>query len=494
MLAGCLALLGAMAAAPELRERDLSALRRSVFRIPRKQLTEYAREFSSRLPVLEIVMDAERLPRPDAESAPALVRVFDRAGTNRLTDLPRALLPFAEVRSRGKSSLRPHFRQKSIRLKILDEKQKPSRFDLCGFPAEDQFALVANAMDRSMARDWIALKLAEPLFAWVPRAKHVEVFVRKPEGWLDAGAYWGVYLAVESATGGRRRIDVGELEMAENPQGLEGGGWVVRRDRTMPGRPGFALEGEEYVVVAPGSRSMTEEALEYIRKDFSRFRAKIRENPPAGDVGEWVDVESFVNMMALQEFTKNRDAFIFSAYYHRAAGGKMVAGPPWDFNLAMGNSEGFTGVEGLIVPGRNLAGDLLRRPEIFRRFRERWKELRAEGGAFSEERVLALAEEAVAEAGPAAERHFGRYPELLSPTKRFVLNVNYGVDSFEENVRIVRDYLVKRGRWLDETLAAMEGPEDLFSEEMERAWAESEALGIGWWREEESAPLGGGMP
>ena len=486
LLAGCVALLGALAAAPKLRERDLSAVRQSVFRIARNHMTEYARNFSSTLPLLEIVVENERLPRPDEDALPALVRVFDRPGTNRLTDMPRALLPFTEVRHRGKTSMHPHFRQKSIRLKILDEKQKPSRFDLCGFPTADEFALVANAMDRSMARDWIALKLAEPLFAWVPRAKHVDVFVHKPGGLLDAGSYWGVYLAMESISSDPRRLDVGKLEAVENPQGLEGGGWVVRRDRMMPGRPGFTLEGEEYVVVTPGSRSMTEEALEFIRADYARFRAKIRENPPVKDIGEWVDVESFVNMIALQEFTKNRDAFIFSAYFQRAPGRRMSAGPPWDFNLAMGNSEEFTGVEGLIVPGRGLAGNLLRRPEIFRRFQERWRELRAPGGSFSEERVLALVDEVVAESGLAAERQFGRYSELRSPTKRFVMNVNYGVDTYEENVRIVRDYLVKRGRWLDEALGAMETPDDLFSEEMARVLEESEALGIGWWREEES--------
>ena len=479
--------------APKLGEQELGNAGASVFRISGRDMSKWAREFETPLPIVEIVVEDVRLPRPDEVAVPALVRVFDRPGIHRLADAPRAVLPFAKVRHRGKTSMHPQFRQKSIRLGVLDEKQRPSRFDLCGFAPDDDFALIACAMDRSLVRDRVARELAAPLFPWVPRSRYVEVFLRRASDRLDEETYRGVYLASETASAGPGRIEAGDLEAVGEFRGLDGGGWAVRRDRAMPGRPGFTIGGEEYQLVSPGGREATAEALDWVRDDFARFRAKIREQATGEDLGEWLDLGTFVDMMLLQELVKNRDAFIFSAYYWRPAGGRMAAGPPWDYNLSMGNSEGFTGPEGLIVPGRELAGNLLRRPEIFGRFCGRWAELRKPGGAFSDGKIEEAVAAAAAEAGPGARRHFARHPELLHPRRKFVLNVNYGADTFEENVRIVREFLLRRARWMDGALGGMAGPDDLFSGEMASALAESEARGIGWWTGEEPPSAEEGM-
>ena len=204
---------------------------------------------------------------------------------------------------------------------------------------------------------------------------------------------------------------------------------------------------------------------------------------------ELLDMDSFVNMLLLQEFTKNVDAFRFSTYFHRAAGGRLVAGPPWDFNLSMGNAVSFASPEGFLLPGFPYAQELLRDERVFGLCRERWKELRREGGAFSDERILELIDEAVGEVGPAAARHFGQYSEMLRPQRTMMFTSTYPVDSFEAHARIVRDFLLRRGRWLDEAWAGMEGPEDLFSEEVAREAQEADAVGTGWWSESGSPPL-----
>ena len=204
---------------------------------------------------------------------------------------------------------------------------------------------------------------------------------------------------------------------------------------------------------------------------------------------ELLDMDSFVNMLLLQEFTKNEDAFQFSTYFHRAAGGRLVAGPPWDFNLAMGNARDFAAPEGFILPGFSYSRELLRDAQLFGLCRERWKELQREGGPISDERILELIDEAVGEVGPAAGRHFGRYPEMLRPQRVLMFTATYPVDSFEAHARIVRDFLLRRGRWLDEAWAGMEGPEDLFSEEMARVEREADGVGTGWWSESGSPPL-----
>ncbi len=490
LLGACMAGLAVLFAVPAAREADLSATRMSTYRLPKRKLAPFARRFSSPLPILEIVIAEESLPAPDQVPIPALMRVFDREGGNRLTDMPRALLPFVWVRHRGASSMHSHYRQHSIRLRIRDEKQKPSRFDLCGLAPDDDFVLIATYSDRSMIRDRMAYELAAPLIPCTPEAKFVEVFVRKAGGRLDEFTYSGIYLAMEQIEAGPHRVAVGPLEMAAWADGLEGGGWILQRDRPSAQPSSFRLGEEAFTIVAPGPRHSTPEAREFVRADFSRFHRMMREDPTNDRLFELLDTDSFVHMMLLQEFVKNRDAYSYSTFFHRAAGGRLVAGPPWDFNLAMGNAQNMTVPEGFILQHYPYAGELLRNPRIFRLYQERWRELRQPGAAFSDERILDLIDRMVAELGPAASRHFGRYPELLWPDYPLIFTTSYPVDSFEKNVRIVRDFLLRRARWMDGALAAMKGPEDLFSGEADRVEAEAEDQRAAWWKESESAPLG----
>ena len=70
-----------------------------------------------------------------------------------------------------------------------------------------------------------------------------------------------------------------------------------------------------------------------------------------------------------------------------------------------------------------------------------------------------------------------------------MFTATYPVDSFGKHVRIVRDFLLRRAHWMDGALAAMKGPEDLFSVEVEQVERNGEAVGTAWWKESESPPL-----
>ena len=491
LLAVSAAALAILTAIPAVRETNLSVSRTSEIRIPKRKLAPFARQFVSTLPILDVVAENDELPGPDVAPAPAVLRVFDRSGENRLLDRPRALLPFTTVRYRGESSMIRQFRQHSIRLQILNGKRKPSRFDLCGLPADDDFALVANYMDKSLIRDRLAYELAAPLLPGTPRGRYAEVFLRKAGAQLDEFTYQGVFLVVQKISAGADRVPVGRLEMAP-PDGLRGGGWIIQGDESSgTNRPSFWLDGGLYSLASPGARDATPEAVAWIRDDFSRFYDVLKADPPDARLFEMVDVESFVRLMLLQELVKNNDAFRWSAYYHRAAGGKLAAGPPWDFNLSLGNSPLRGGPEGFLLPHFPVAGWLLRDPRVFALFRERWRELRLPGAAFSDERIRALVAELAAELGPAADHHFRKYPELLDPSCRYPLTARYEARTFDQHVRIVRDFLLKRAHWLDGALAAAQEPDDLTSPEMEQVVADSRAHGVDWWVEADSPPLQG---
>ena len=489
LLIVCATILVILWAIPAARESDLSVTRMSSFRIPKRKLAPFARQFESPLPVMEIVIASESIPDPGKEAVPALMRVFDRSGGNRLTDPPTALLPFVTVRHRGASSMHSHYRQHSIRLNILDEKQKPSRFNLCGFPPDDDFVLIATCMDRSLIRDRMAYELVRPLIPFTPRAKFVEVFVRQASDRLDEFTYSGIYLAMEQIEEGPHRLNIGPLETVESPDGLEGGGWVLQQDRPSSSLSSFRLGEDTFTIVGPGPKKLTPEAANFIREDFARFHRLMKEEVFSDRFFDLLDVDSLVNMVLFQEFIKNVDAFQFSTYFHRRVGGRLVAGPPWDFNLTMGNARDLTSPEGFTLMSVPYSKELMKNPQFFRLCQERWKQLRKPGEAFSDERILDLVDAVVAEVEGAAPHHFARYQELLRPERQFMFTATYPVNSFEKHVRIVRDFLLRRAHWMDEVLASMKGSGELFSGEAEQAERNGEAAGTAWWKESESPPL-----
>lgn len=47
-------------------------------------------------------------------------------------------------------------------------------------------------------------------------------------------------------------------------------------------------------------------------------------------------MRSFADEILVQNLAENTDGFLSSSYYHKDAGGKLKAGPFWDFNIGMG--------------------------------------------------------------------------------------------------------------------------------------------------------------
>ena len=50
-----------------------------------------------------------------------------------------------------------------------------------------------------------------------------------------------------------------------------------------------------------------------------------------------IDIPSFVDYILMAEFASNPDSYQFSTYFHKDRGGKLRAGPVWDYNLSFGN-------------------------------------------------------------------------------------------------------------------------------------------------------------
>lgn len=254
---------------------------------------------------------------------------------------------------------------------FADKKSYHVKFDkkvsLCGAKARKNYNLIANYFDKTLARNSFAYELANRLDGIDYSSTHewVEVYVN--------GVYDGVYLLCDQIQTGDGRVDIDE-----SMDDLDTGYLVEANHRIVEDPNNYIrlyLEGYFYEMKTP-SFDLDEkaEALPYqlyIQSYMAECITAIRTGTWE-EVCELVDLDSFVDSYIVYELMGNVDVDRYSFYLYKEKGGKLFAGPVWDFDLSggnvsykMGNSSSCPADQSLYVKENTLwYGALMNRPEF----------------------------------------------------------------------------------------------------------------------------------
>jgi len=186
---------------------------------------------------------------------------------------------------------------------------------------------------------------------------------------------------------------------------------------------------------------------------------------PLGGFRKYLDIKSFVDFQIIQELTNNVDGYRFSTYFHKdkdSKGGKLHAGPLWDFDLCYGN-EDYTdfNLETDIWLYTKYPDEYGGRMHWWARLMEdfsyrsafisRWKELRE--GSFSTDSIMTYLDNAINYLGEAVDRNFERWPiigEYVWP--------NYFIgETYEDEVDYLKNWVTDRVNWIDANIMFAEG-------------------------------------
>ena len=193
------------------------------------------------------------------------------------------------------------------------------------------------------------------------------------------------------------------------------------------------------------------EQLAWITQYIQEFHDALH-SEPIGAYHEWIDTPSFVDFFLLTELTRDMDAYIRSAYYHKDRDGKLIAGPLWDFDLSMGAGGFFdnTATAGWQVANRRIVHDwfiVLTRDQAFLdSVRARWAELRE--GPLSDAAITARIDELTAPLAAAAEREHTKWSVASVRQEYNIVQIPDG-DSWQAQVTALRDWLLQRAAWMD---------------------------------------------
>ena len=364
------------------------------------------------------------------------------------------------IEIRGASSTM--FPKKSYTVETQTDSGTNNNVSLLGLPPENDWVLYAPYSDKSLVRNVISYKLYEQMGHWSPRTRYVDVYLN--------GSYEGIYVLTEKVKQDRNRVDIAALSPADVSPDQISGGYILQIDRTdnlaqqefwtSPIYPPYSGSNRNtFEYYDPDFFDLTTAQSGYIKEWINSVDAVIAssgfKNPETG-YRKYFDINSFVDYLIFHEINKDVDAYRLSAFFYKerdSDGGKLFAGPPWDYNLTYGNMD----YGGDILETYNWMYPKGISMYWFRRLMEdpyfknqvycRWSNLA--NTIATTENMNALIDSSVNILGPAIESNFERWPVLGT----YVWPNNFIGDTHEEEIAFLKNWISERLLWIDDQWA-----------------------------------------
>lgn len=358
-----------------------------------------------------------------------------------------------EIELHGQSSL--SFPKKSYRLETQDASGENQNVSLLGMPKENDWILYAPYSDKSLMRNVLIYSLAAEMGAYAPRVKYCELVLNRE--------YRGIYVLTEKIKQDKNRVNITEM----SPQDISGpavsGGYIFKKDKTNPGDNIISLDrGVELIITEPKNEDIVSQQTAWLRNYLNDFDQTLING---GDYSPFIDVPSFVDNFLMVEFAKNIDGLRLSTYFYKDREGKIIAGPVWDYNLALGNADyndGWTAIGWyypLIEWDNNWWEELLKDQVFYSACIERWKELRLD--ILNEDQIFNLIDDWQILLEESQARNFEKFPTLgtyVWPNPGYPESGSYGYTSpttgapttWEGEVHYLKNFISERLKWIDE--------------------------------------------
>lgn len=401
---------------------------------------------------IEMLDTGEGYQRKSDEIQAQISIVNQQDTNNHLEDIAE-VKSLARVNYRGHSSLL--FDKKSYKINFINEDLSENKeMKVMGMPAHDEWVLNGPFLDKTLIRNYLCMNIAGEIRSDTPEVRFCELFVD--------GKYQGVYIAMENVSRGEQRVNVSSYK--KNHPFTS---YIIRADRDV-NAPGEINNFAKYTlrmpshtameVIYPSEASEKEELKRYIEKEFSKFEKALYSydyNDPVYGYKALIDVDSFVTYLVINEFFKNYDAALFSTYFYKDLQGKINIGPVWDFNNACDNYMEIGYDEaGFGMINRTYYFMLTKDEEFIDRVIAKYRELRKT--YLSEEYLINYIDQTVEFLGPAIDRNYEVWGYSFNaeelPSSSRLTPVERNVESYEEAIKELKDFLIKRGRWLDRNI------------------------------------------
>ncbi|MGB1314644.1 MAG: CotH kinase family protein, partial [Chitinophagales bacterium] len=249
------------------------------------------------------------------------------------------------IEFRGRSSLL--FDKKNFLIELKDSLQEDISENLFGFGKGEDWILNGMYIEKTMLRIPLSFYLYHLMGNYAPKYQYVRLYLNNE--------YQGLYLFLEKIKRSKSRLNISKLK----PNDIAGddltGGYILQLNWYEKDRIAFFSKHNpierltnplSFLYYYPKKDKVKPEQLKYIENYISLFEealfSKNFKNTHKKRYDEYIDVNSFIDLMIMNELSKNPDGYKVSTFFYKdkdSKGGKLKAGPIWDFDLSFGNTK-----------------------------------------------------------------------------------------------------------------------------------------------------------
>jgi hypothetical protein len=405
-----------------------------------------------------IVIDDYGRGKPGREYVDAAVMEFQPSDGLATASGTPTLASRAGIHLRGQSSAM--FDKAPYRLELRDNADDDAKLPLLGMPADGDWVLRGPFSDKSLIREAFVYDLGREMGIASPRYTFCEVYLNVDDQIVEPADYMGVYAIVETIEISSARLDLAKLHDDDIAEPEVRGGYIFKFEWLAAEEPILECTGNastcwnDLEVDDPSSLQPEQEAwlTQYLQRFHDMLHSPGFADPTTG-YDAWIDVDSFVDQVILNELSRNMDAYTRSVYFYKDRDGEILAGPLWDYDLTFGvggyfenaNTAGWQYQQTRQPIATDWFTILLSDPAFVDAVQARWQELRR--GLLSTEQMNARITALTAPLTAAAQRNFTRWPNL---TTRLIGPFITPTDStWQAQVQQMQNWLTQRAAWLD---------------------------------------------
>lgn len=301
---------------------------------------------SSDLPII-VINTNNQVIQDDPKIQAHMGIIYNGTGNrNYMTDPFNDYNGYIGIELRGSSSQSFH-PKKSYGVETWDSLGNSINSSLLGMPAESDWCLIANYIDKSLSNNALTYTTWQEMGWWGPRCKSIELVID--------GSYRGVYLLVEKIKRDSARVDVAKMLPTDTAGDELTGGYILKIDQyTGTHDYGWSSQYEAYgtmaagqypyyVCIYPDSNSIRPQQAAYITAYVDSFETALQNHQydPLTGWQHFADINSFVDYFLIQELSKNVDGYRASTYFYKdknSKGGKLTMGLVWDYDRGWDNA------------------------------------------------------------------------------------------------------------------------------------------------------------
>lgn len=314
-----------------------------------------------------------------------------------------------------------------------------TKASILGMPKDKEWVLLANYADKTLMRNYLALKMGNQMnLAYTPRMQSVEVVLN--------GKHQGNYLLGEQIKVSSDRVNITELTETDIDEESINGGYLLEIDARLDETYWFITD-KEVAITIKSPKDITGEQLEYIKNYMQQTENAIfSESYTSPETGyrQYINTESMIEWYWINELFKNNDAILHSSVYlYKDRNDKLNFGPLWDFDIAAGNvnyNDNYT-PSGWWIRKAPWINKLLTDPALEQEFISRWNEIKID----IIPNILATLESKAQQLDQSQRLNFLKWPIL----NQWVWPNAVVTGSYANEVTYLQNWLKARIAWID---------------------------------------------